>query len=44
MSMEAICNVCGQEADYRFNFGDDWEAEREYHENYICRFCKERQT
>ena len=40
MSMYAICKFCGKEADIRINFGDDKEAEREYHENYECFICK----
>lgn len=37
--MEAICNVCSEEADIRFNFAD-MKDEIEYHKNYVCVICK----
>ena len=31
MSIERTCRTCGELEDIRFNFGDDREAEREFH-------------
>ena len=41
MSIEARCNICGELSGLRLNFGQDREAEQEYHENYLCIVCKE---
>ena len=41
MSINRTCRTCGQEEPIRFNFGDDWEAEREFHsQDYFCEECK----
>ncbi len=42
MSMERRCKLCGELEKIRFNFGDDREAERKFHETpYICNYCKD---
>ena len=41
MSLERQCKVCGGLEPIRLNFGDNIEAEREFHSReYICSFCK----
>ena len=41
MSVERTCK-CGEPEPIRFNFGDDIEAEQEFHsQEYICMECEE---
>ena len=41
MSMNRICE-CGKQEDIRFNFGDNYEAEAEFHaQKFTCLECKE---
>ena len=40
MSIERICRTCGEPEDIRYNFGNDLEAEREFHsKDYFCSSC-----
>ena len=42
MSMNRQCRDCDELEDIRFNFGDDREAEREFHsQTYLCQECLE---
>ena len=41
MSIERFCHKCGYMEDIRVNFGDDYEAERIWHESFKCPKCDE---
>ena len=44
MSTERICK-CGEPEHLRLNFGDDYEAEKEFHsKEYICFECQENES
>ena len=36
MSMERVCHICGKKEWFRLNFGDNHEAEREFHSEKGC--------
>ncbi len=36
MSIERRCNKCGYVEDIRFNFGDNYKAEVEFHAAFKC--------
>ena len=40
--MNRICRRCGAEEDIRFNFGEDREAEAEFHNQDWCNCNKEK--
>lgn len=41
MSIERSCRTCGELENIRFNFGNDWEAERKFHaQDYFCPECR----
>ena len=41
MSIEAICNTCGEYSGLRANFGRNREAEKRFHQEYRCKKCRD---
>ena len=45
MSVNRVCYKCNEEEPIRFNFGDNHEAEKKFHEQkYECGNCKAKEN